>query len=173
MAGGRKRNNGETARVVSVAVMALLLFALTPAAAQFAGDDQNDTACAMITAYAKMGVDHAQFLPLAPYCQKSPHCTSARQAMTIAGRPDVDMLNCDKAPALDPNKAAAERASKACYDLVGEVTPPMAVPVTGKEPDIIQAVKLCNTSPDPHDPCAALDAFNASKLPNPGLACKK
>jgi hypothetical protein len=179
MIGKRKRNDDETARVVSVAARTLLLFtalfsfALGPAAAQFAGDDENDAACAMMASYAKMGVDHAQFVALAPHCAKSPHCAATRQTMTTAGRPDVDMLNCDQAPALAPNKAAAERASKACYELLARAMPPMAVPITGKEPDIVRLVQLCSTSPDPRDQCQALDAFNAAKLSNPGLACKR
>ena len=71
----------------------------------------------MMSSYAKMGVEHDKFLPLAPACAKSRLCTSTWQTMVIASRSDVDMLNCDQAPALEPQKAAAARAFAACYKL--------------------------------------------------------
>jgi hypothetical protein len=144
------------------------------AAAQGAGNTENDKACAMITTYAKMGVDHARLVPLAPFCAKSPHCASARQTMTSAGRPDVDMLNCDHAPALDPHEAAAERES--ANDDLGEAQRACAmIGVYGKMGVGLDAVKAlvpkCAKNPDPKIICTMLMIFKAANRPNPGLIC--
>jgi hypothetical protein len=157
-----------------------LAFTLCVTSARGADDRGNDAACAMITAYSQMGADHARLVPFAPHCQDSYECASTRQAMITAGRTDVEMLNCDHAPAPDPQKIAAKQASLSCFSLAGNaellagLLEPSPVPVTGIDDtrhEIARLVPLCNTSPYPSDPCEALAAFNRRKLPNPGLVC--
>jgi len=165
---GRRNNSGSrTACIVSLAVIALL-FLRGPASAQAA--NENDSACAMMSSYAKMGVDHASFVPLAPACAKSQLCTSTWQTMVIASRSDVDMLNCDQAPALEPQKAAAARAFAACYKLWRDAQ----FSPSSLQQDTAELMPLCNQSDDPFiGPCYALGGFQIAKLPNPGLVCNR
>jgi hypothetical protein len=165
----RNDNGSRTACIVSLALTALLLLP-DLARAQATNNEVNDNACQMMSAYAKMGVGHAQFLPLVPACAKSQLCTATWQTMVIASRPDVDMLNCDQAPPLEPQKAAAARAFAACYKLWrdGQSSP------SSLQQDAVELIPLCNQSTDPYiEPCYVLRSFQAAKLANPGLTCNK
>jgi hypothetical protein len=167
---GRRNDSGSrTACIVSLAAIALL-FLPDPASAQATNDTENDNACSMMSSYAKMGVDHANFVLLAPACAKSRLCTSTWQTMVIASRSDVDMLNCDQAPALEPQKAAAARAFAACYRLWRDTQ----FSPSSLQQDTVELMPLCNQSADPFiGPCYALGGFQKAKLPNPGLACNR
>ena len=162
----RNDNGSRTACIVSLAVIALQ-FLRGPALAQATND--NDKACAMMSVYAKMGADHASFVPLlSAMCEEPWLCTSTWQTMVIAGRSEVDMFNCDHAPALEPQKAAAARAFAACYKLWrdGQFSP------SSLQQDAAELTPLCNQSTDPYiEPCYVLRSFQTAKLPNPGLAC--
>jgi hypothetical protein len=165
----RNDNGSRTACIVSLALAALLLLP-DLARAQATNNEDDDNACQMMSSYAKMGVEHDKFLPLAPACAKSRLCTSTWQTMVIASRSDVDMLNCDQAPPLEPQKAAAARAFTACYKLWrdGQFSP------SSLQQDAAELTPLCNQSTDPYiEPCYVLRSFQAAKLSNPGLACNR
>jgi hypothetical protein len=167
---GRRNDSGSrSVCLVSLAAIALL-FLPAPASAQPTNDTENDNACSIMSAHAKMGVDHASLIPLAPFCAKSRLCTSTWQTMVIASRSDVDMLNCDQAPALEPQKAAAARAFAACYRLWRDTQ----FSPSSLQQDTVELMPLCNQSADPFiGPCYALGGFQKAKLPNPGLACNR
>jgi|HubBroStandDraft_5_1064220.scaffolds.fasta_scaffold337306_2 hypothetical protein len=166
----RRNDSGRrTGCIVSLAVIALL-FLRGPASAQATNGTDNDKACAMMSVYAKMGADHASFVPLISACAKSSVCTSTWQTMVIAGRSEADMFNCDQAPALEPQKAAAARAFAACYKLWrdGQFSP------SSLQQDAPELIPLCNQSTDPYiEPCYVLRSFQTAKLANPGLACNR
>jgi hypothetical protein len=165
---GKRNSSGSlTACIVSLTAIALL-FLPDHASAQVKGD--NDTACQMMSAYAKMGVGHDQLLPLVPACAKSRLCTETWQTMVIAGRSDVDLLSCDQAPALESQKTAAARAFAACYKLWrdGQVSP------SSLQQDAVELTPLCNQSTSLFiEPCYVLHSLQAAKLANPGLVCNR
>jgi hypothetical protein len=160
-------SRSRTVCAVGLAVIALL-FLPDPASAQ--ATNENDNACSMMSAFAKMGVEHDKFIPLVAACAKSQLCTSTWQTMVIASRSDADMLNCDEAPALEPQKATAARAFAACYRLWRDAQ----FSPSSLQQDTAELMPLCNQSTDPFiGPCYALGGFQKAKLPNPGLVCNR
>lgn len=133
-----------------VAIAACLLSTITLTRAQQPREATPDDVCAMITAYAKMGADHARFVALVPYCEKSARCMTTRDAMISALRPDSDMLNCDQAPPPDPSEACLVlRSERETLDYLSRGAFPSFSPLARQliEHDAAKLSLICNKKP--------------------------
>src|SRR5580698_10648709 len=130
--------NSRAPRIVSFAAMTCVLFMLCAAPAR--SDDGNNNACNVIATYSQMVADHDKLVPLVQFCQNSYRCAATRQTMITMGRTDVDMLNCDHAPA----PSAQDIAVESCSSLMSRAIELSTGYAISKQ-EIARLTSLCNT----------------------------